>query len=266
MNRLSLQFERFRDWIFTLDDNFSLPYLQRRNRPYTSYLKLGDQVFDLIRVHTKNQYLRPHDILDIGCGDGRVANAFRKNNPNLNYIGMDIYKNWIESLNKLYQDCTEYQFIHSNIFNEMYNKSGVERAEEYTFPFEDNKFDLIILNSVFTHMRPLDINRYLSEINRLLKNDGVVWCTFMILTDDHHAKFPNAEFDHKYDMGDYKSTRKDIPEYNIAFDENKLKNMINQHLKIDKIIYGWWRNTKEAKFDLNIHKQDVLILNKLIKQ
>ena len=136
-------------------------------------------------------------------------------------------------------------------------------AEKYIFPFDENKFDLIILNSVFTHMQPEEIEHYLSEISRVLKNNGTVWCTFMILTDNHEENFPDADFQHKYDMGNYKTTREDTPEYNIAFDENYLKTMVNKYLKIDKIIYGWWRNTKEMKFDLNIHKQDVLLLKKI---
>jgi len=102
MNSLSFLYERFSDWIYTLEDNYSLPLKFRRNRSYISYLKLGQQVFDLIRVHTKNQYLKPIDILDIGCGDGSVSNAFRKNNPNLNYIGMGIIKEWIDLLKKSY--------------------------------------------------------------------------------------------------------------------------------------------------------------------
>ena len=262
MEKLVIIFNRFVDWLYTINDPFSIPYKYRRHKSYFSYRKLGDQVFDLVRSQTKNQYLEPTNILDIGCGDGRTAQAFARQNPKLNYIGMDINKKWVDLLNQVYKEKSNYSFIHSNVYNLMYNPNGTDNAIEYIFPFEDNKFDLIILNSVFTHMQPLEATHYLTEIQRLLKDDGTCWCTFMILTNDHDVKYPYADFKHKYDMGDYKTTNKDMPENNVAYDEHNLKRMINEYFEIDKIIYGWWRNIKEVKFDLNKCKQDVLILKK----
>ena len=46
------------------------------------------------------------------------------------------------------------------------------KASEYTFPYEDGEFDVVVLTSVFTHMLPDDVAHYLDEIARVLKPGG----------------------------------------------------------------------------------------------
>ena len=57
------------------------------------------------------------------------------------------------------------------LHNSLYN-SHLEKSTDFTFPYPDESFDKVYLFSVFTHMKIEDIQHYLSEISRVLKNEG----------------------------------------------------------------------------------------------
>lgn len=265
MKKASLIEKLVKDWFVrrTLDDPYSLPVTLRRKKDYCASLKLGNQVFNWVRAHTKHEFSTPLDILDVGCGDGRVAGAFARHNPQLHYVGLDVNANWIRALNSKFPQKTSFIFFHADVFNPYYNPKGRERAENYKFPLDDEQFDLVILNSVFTHMRPAEVRNYLSEIHRTLRRAGLCWCTFYLLREDDADMYNHAEFKFEFDMGDFKTINETCPENCIAYDEATVRRMIPLGLELVEVIYGWWRNLKTADHDLNLHKQDVLILRKL---
>ena len=51
-------------------------------------------------------------------------------------------------------------------------------------PYNDASFDVVCLFSVFTHMLTADVERYVTEISRVLRPGGRLAATFLIINDE----------------------------------------------------------------------------------
>ncbi|HSW88401.1 MAG TPA: class I SAM-dependent methyltransferase [Candidatus Saccharimonadales bacterium] len=100
----------------------------------------------------------PREILDIGCGTGHLANEIKKIYPNANITGIDISKKAIAIGKKAYKQITLLQ-----------------GDAEKNLPFASACFDLVISGEHIEHLQ--DPDTYLSEINRILKKDGILLLT-----------------------------------------------------------------------------------------
>lgn len=52
--------------------------------------------------------------------------------------------------------------------NERYNPDGRPMQEGFRLDFEDDRFDLVYLHSVFSNMNPDDVSVYCAEFARVL--------------------------------------------------------------------------------------------------
>ena len=138
---------------------------------------------DFVRELIEFGKLKPNEtILDVGCGIGRAAIPLTEYLTNGIYEGFDIAEfciNWCQS--KITSKYPNFKFKWANIFNSIYNYKGKEKADKYKFPYNDNTFDFVFLNSVFTHMLSKDVENYLSEISRVLKKDGRCFISYFLL-------------------------------------------------------------------------------------
>lgn len=117
-------------------------------------------------------------ILDFGCGQGRLLNSLKYSKTKFSkYIGLDTSENSIKWCQKYLAKSQDVEFIHLPAENARYNPNvkGLQHL-----PFESNEFDLIFLNSVFSHMLTDDITFYLSEFYKVLKNNGSLYLTAFI--------------------------------------------------------------------------------------
>jgi SAM-dependent methyltransferase len=129
--------------------------------------------------------LQPHEhVLDIGCGVGRTAiHLIRYLSGSGSYAGFDVDPdaiNWCRR--EVMARYPNFRFECVDLWNGSYNTSGTVQPSEFRFPFDDERFDLVFLYSVFTHMLRDDIDHYLAEIRRVMKPGGRVLATFFILT------------------------------------------------------------------------------------
>lgn len=247
-----------------LRDNFSLAVSQRRDKDYLSSRCMGEEVFRCVRAHTGFSLDERMSILDVGCGDGRVAAAFARHNHQLNYIGIDVNPYWVKALKYKFKN-TNFKFIHINVFSDFYAKIGEIKADKFRFPFEDEQFDLIIANAIFDHLYPEETYNYLCNMKRVLHKKGRIWAAFIILRDeDKPDSLSYARWDYRYEIGDgYRTISEKLPTESIAYPIDKVMQMIRDSgLELEKIIYGWWRNTRTAHCDLNQHGLDVLLLQR----
>ncbi|HET6446921.1 MAG TPA: class I SAM-dependent methyltransferase [candidate division Zixibacteria bacterium] len=205
--------------------------------------------------------LEPEDrVLDLGCGIGRIAVPLTAYlNQKGSYEGLDIVPESIAWCRKeISTRHPNFNFQIADVYNNQYNPSGTQKAGEYTLPFDDGSFDLILLKSVFTHMLPDDVKNYLSEIARTLKNGGRVLITFFLLTELSLAAMENGsarrEFNYVFDS--YRTESDQVLESAIAYDESYVRQLFaSAGLEIeDPIHYGTWTGRTDARF-----AQDIIV-------
>lgn len=233
-------------------------HLRRYVGPLRSFESSGAEFMGYLR---KIARLRPDErVLDIGCGCGQVALHLKNYlDENGSYVGVDIHRpsiNWCQK--KIARRYKNFHFEHIDVRNLTYNPSGAQPAEAYGFPFADRSFDLILLKSVFTHMRPPDVSNYLNEVSRLLKGEGRCLATFFLLNDQQAALAKEGANDlaFNYGEGEWRYVHEHSPESAIAYDETFVMQLLEKYgLAIEKKIYGSWSGREDG-----LSYQDILLL------
>lgn len=230
-------------------------HLRRYVGPLSSFESSGAEFMGYLRSLAG---LRPSDrVLDIGCGCGQMALHLKNYlNKDGSYVGVDIHRpsiNWCRQ--NIARRHKNFKFEHIDVRNLAYNPNAAQRAEAYMFPFEDHSFDLILLKSVFTHMRPSEVSNYLSEVARLLNSDGRCLATFFLLNDDQTALAHN-DLEFKYGEGEWRYVHEHSPESAVAYDENFVMQLLEKYgLVVEKKIYGRWSGRADG-----LSYQDILLL------
>lgn len=200
-------------------------------------------------------------VLDVGCGSGRMAIPLTQYlTANGSYQGFDIVPAAIDwctaTISARYP---HFSFHVADVFNKFYNPQGKYKASEYAFPYENESFNFIFLTSVFTHMLPEDMERYLSEIIRVLKRGGRCLITFFFANEDSlvhiQAKRSTILFDNDKDIYRTVSTQ-NTEEFAICYDESFIKDLYARSglTVVEPVHYGSWCGRKNF-----LSYQDIIV-------
>jgi SAM-dependent methyltransferase len=130
-------------------------------------------------------------ILEVGCGIGRMAVPLTQYlSPTGRYDGFDIVPEGIDwCTSRIAAADPRFRFVHVDIHNTLYNPAGRLHAGAFSFPYADGSFSFVFLTSVFTHLLPASVERYLEEIYRVLASrGGRCLATMFLLNDDAEAR------------------------------------------------------------------------------
>jgi SAM-dependent methyltransferase len=121
-------------------------------------------------------------LLDIGSGQGRLAIGVQRRMPNLReYVGVDIHRPSVDWCKRnILRGPGNLRFVLLDAANARYNASGTPIDENFRLPFEDGRFDVVFLYSVFTHMTAEDTAVYLAEAARVLALGGRMLATVYV--------------------------------------------------------------------------------------
>ena len=165
--------------------------------------------------------LKPtHKLLDVGSGIGRIAAPLTSYlTTEGEYFGIEIVKSGVKwCTRKISGQFSNFRFIHADAYNKLYNPTGAVPSEEYKFPFSDNFFDVVFLSSVFTHMRPPEVENYVREISRVLKPSGRCLVTAFLLNKE--SRQSTGELNFAFEMDGFFTANKHMPEGAVAFNES----------------------------------------------
>jgi SAM-dependent methyltransferase len=210
------------------------PLVPKRNRIYIGagdFRRTGDE---FLRYFVELGGLRPTDrVLDVGCGMGRMALALtRYLEPPGRYEGFDIVPEGIAwCTERLAARHPNFHFQLADVHNAHYHPEGRWSPAEYRFPFDDASFDFAFLTSVFTHMRREGLERYVSELARVLAPGGRCLMTFFVIDDESRALVDAGRSPLPMPHGDgvARWTKADDPEAAIGFEERYLRELLVAH-------------------------------------
>lgn len=204
----------------------------------------------------KDKISESSSVLEMGCGAGYGANLLSQHVKEI--IGLDVDQDMIAYALKKYGS--------ENCFFKLYD--GIK------IPYQDNTFDAVVSLQVIEHIQ--DDSNYISEIHRVLKNNGIFilttpnktlrlkpnqrpWNRFHVREYDQHeleGVLKTKFFDVKIQgiRGNEEVQRVELGRINeglkiISLDPLNLRKLIPQSLKptmikfLRKLIYG--NNTKE---------------------
>jgi SAM-dependent methyltransferase len=123
-------------------------------------------------------------VLDIGCGIGRMARVLvdQLAPPRGSYDGFDVSRVGVDWCRSRYGDApVPFRFTQLDLHHPEYNPGGTGDAASCVFPYPDASFDLAIATSVFTHLLDDAVDRYLSEVGRVLAPGGRLFATWIAL-------------------------------------------------------------------------------------
>ncbi|WP_346939169.1 MerR family transcriptional regulator [uncultured Clostridium sp.] len=113
-------------------------------------------VFDNIRIKNKDK------VLEVGCGNGVL---WTKNMDNL-HESIDV------TLTEICEDMINEAKLNFGNDSKRFNFIITDLT---SLPFNDNSFDVVIANHILFFMKDIDLA--LAEISRVVKPDGVVYCS-----------------------------------------------------------------------------------------
>jgi SAM-dependent methyltransferase len=227
--------------------------------PYSKHFTIiGEQFHKILIEHAglnKNS-----NILDIGCGTGRIANQLH-GYQDIQYNGFDVNQHFIDYCNETYRQ-RNFKFNLIDIQHDEYNPGGAITPENFKFPYKSGVFDLVISIAVFNHFRLKWVQRYIAETSRVLKNRGICLCTMFLLNNqsiDYISNRTKPPCHFNYHTTESWHDFESRPLFNVAHHEEAIRqSFIKYELTIkEPIRYGQWCGSKIA-----LSGPDVLIARK----
>ncbi len=129
---------------------------------YSAYFYGGrESAEDLFKYFSKYKSQKDLNVLDWGCGPGRII----RHMPNLFDTGCGFYGTDYnsKSINWCFNNIPNIEFSHNNLFPPL----------NYT----NNLFDIIYGISIFTHLSMEMHFAWINELHRILKKDGIILLT-----------------------------------------------------------------------------------------
>lgn len=136
------------------------------------------------RLVAKLAYTPDSNVVEIGCGLGRLAIGLVRECGNVRYWGFDVSRPriaWCKTHIERRQP--SYRFFHVDVANDQSNPNGKVIHDEFRFPLADGHADVLYSWGVFTNMRLNDARIYISEIGRLVRGGGRAFLTAFVEKD-----------------------------------------------------------------------------------
>jgi SAM-dependent methyltransferase len=227
--------------------SYLVPPLQLMHDGPQSYKEFKQNGDEFLRHYITLGGLQPHErMLDVGSGIGRKTWPLVDylNEPG-SYDGLELVKSGVDWCTERYTSkYPNFKFHLIDVRNDLYNPGGTYKATEYRFPFSDEHFDFVVLNSVFTHMISAEVENYMNEVARVLRKGGRCLISFFLLNEESLALIERGKsfIPLRYKLGQARTVSEAKPELAIGYDEDYVVGLFHQRgLEIRRpLSYGSW--------------------------
>src|SRR6185369_17256185 len=141
-----------------------------------------------------------------------------------------------------------FRFRHADLHNAVYNPHWKDRGATFSFPYADRSFDFVYLTSVFTHLLPPELERYLAEMARVMRPGARALATFFLLNPDARegraAGRATLVFPDPAD-GVHARWRESAPEAAVAYEEAFVREIMARQGLAPRIHFGSWCGRRE---------------------
>jgi SAM-dependent methyltransferase len=204
-----------------------------------------------------------HDVLDIGCGIGRMARPLSGYlDAGGSYEGFDVNREGVGWCRRRYARFKNFHFQVADLYNRRYNPHGPQKTIDYRFPYPDERFDFAIMASVLTHLLEDEAEHYLAETARVLKPGGRAVTTFFLLDAESRQLIAAGKsgLDFLEPEGHVSVLSDDVPEEAVAYDEGWVYERVGTHgLRVlEPIRPGTWCGREGG-----VSFQDIVVLEKV---
>jgi SAM-dependent methyltransferase len=215
------------------------------------FVEIGDDFFALFR----RAGLEPsHDVLDVGCGFGRMAR------PMVGWLegryeGFDVAPEPIEwCRSRIARRHPSFGFTLVDVANDVYNPDGSSSAASARFPYDDDSFDFAVLTSVFTHLVAAELLRYLDELSRVVRAGGTVFATYFLLDPEVERALGEGRtwramphLDSDPELGSYRLADRGAPSEAVAYRRDAVEAAhARRGLGVDAVWLGGWSGRQDG--------------------
>jgi SAM-dependent methyltransferase len=138
----------------------------------------------------------------------------------------------------------------ANIRNRIYNPGGALSATEFRFPYQDERFDVVVAHSLFPYLLAEEFEHYAAEITRVLKPGGRLLATFFLMDEEAREASRSLADPHcfRYSTGPITSTGPNRGGLG-AYDEKYVRQVLREKgIELGPPIFGSWRGRTGGSF------------------
>jgi SAM-dependent methyltransferase len=141
----------------------------------------------LIKFLSRKYCTSKSDVVELGCGCGRIALAFR--DPQWDpwfegtYVGIDIDREMLEYCRAHFPG-SQFQFILSPHRSSTYSSGSLHSEQEVPSKLaiaDEQSKDFVYSLSLYSHLLETEFIEYMQESYRILRTDGVMFMTFFCI-------------------------------------------------------------------------------------
>ncbi len=202
--------------------------------------------------------VRPGDcLLDIGCGAGSMVRGLLERAGSAgSYVGFDVHRHAVDWCRRVFGDDPRCRFDLARIESPYATQEGVP-IEQYAFPIGQGEADFVLAKSVFTHLKPREAGRFLSEIHRTLRpGRPAVLTAFLFRPESRTGKGDSRVFRRADEAGRVRWRSRLRPESAMAYERSFFFELVESaSLRVQWLSPGFYPGDGDR-----LVAQDVLIL------
>ncbi len=171
-------------------------------------------------------------MVDIGCGCGKSAVALRDfeymgQQFQGQYFGFDVDADMIRWCQQNF-DAAHFSFRAIDTYSAVYNPAGRSDSEVKLDGCEDGSIDLVMSQSLFSHLLERELRAYVKESERVLRSGGIMAMTFFCMDDLRSLNLLGGRwrFEHRRDAAYIENER--YPEAAVAYDKSWMEQVCRE--------------------------------------